>query len=107
MSYLEDFAKGFDLAKRGQTENLFHNKCGKKVVISSYLGYTCLGCSQVWSSKSMAGFDDDAMATRFHVRPPPDREEYTLVEVSDEKEHKCYWALVPSADASKYKPVKL
>lgn len=106
-----DHSRGHTPAKKDDHKRwdvqLYHNQCGKKVT-SSWNGYGCAGpCAVGWHNSIMDGFNDDAMATRFHIRTEPDRAEYAIVWKVDEYSKRMYTTLVPVAEAHKYERFKL
>lgn len=107
----EDHARGHTPAKKGdhtrQDVTLYHNRCGKRI-LHNFNGYTCAGiCQGGWHDNVMAHFDDDAMATRFHVRTEPDRAEYVIVWKTDDFSKRRYTSLVPTAEAGNLERFKL
>lgn len=106
-----DHSRGHTPAKKGDHKRwdvqLYHNQCGTKVT-SSWNGYGCAGpCIVGWHQDVMEQFNDDAMATRFHIRAEPDRAEYTIVWKVDEYSKRMYSTLVPTSEAHKYERFKL
>lgn len=89
-----------DLLKWGV--HLHHNACGG-IVYRLGLGLSCVKCDLRWKPHVVAGFTDDAAATRFHVRETPDGETYVLVWMVDPYSKTEYTTLVPRAEAHKHK----
>ena len=68
------------------------------------IGWTCNGgCNIGYTHEQMRKFDDDAMATRFHVRPETEQHEaLTIVWKVDPITKRMYSCLVPTEEAHKY-----
>lgn len=105
MSAPIDHSRGHTPAKKGDHENwrvqLYHNQCGRRIN-KTWNGYTCEGpCRVGWHPNIMAQFDDDAMATRFHVRTEPDTATYTIVWRTDPDSKRRYSTCIPLSEVRK------
>lgn len=103
-----DHSRGHTPARAGDhldhSKNLYHNRCGTPIYLNGY-GWTCFGaCNVGYSLDVMSRFNDDAMATRFHVRSRREDHEttYAIVWKSDPVTKKAYTTLVPKEEAHKY-----
>lgn len=95
-----DHSRGHKPAKKGDqwSGNLYHNRCGKKVS-KHYSGWSCSGpCSGGWHPLVMEHFNDDAMATRFHIRVDPDEAEYVIVWRVDDFSKRQYSTVVRKSE---------